>query len=265
MVQTRSWEERIDAAAEALAGAKAVCVVTGAGVSAESRIPTFREAQSALADEHPDMKALWAEFDPMTLATPEAFARDPAMVTEWYDWRRRKCLAAEPNPGHRALARIEREVVSRGGSFLLATQNVDGLHRRAGSERMVELHGNLTTWRCTATDEEFEPGPDPFETYPVPSGRGGLLRPGVVWFGETLPPEAIEAAMLAAHGCDVFLTVGTSSVVYPAAGLVQLAKDRGAVCVEVNPDATPATGVVDLALGGASGVVLPRLCELAFG
>lgn len=254
-------------AAAALAEARSVAVLTGAGVSAESRIPTFREAAAALkqdADEHTDMRALWEEFDPATLATPEAFNANPELVSRWYDWRRLKCLAAEPNAGHVALAVIERAITDRGGAFCLATQNVDGLHARAGSVNIIELHGSILSWRCTRTGAVELLGREPMLRHPMESRDGGLLRPNVVWFGESLPPGAMESAAEAAASCDVFLTVGTSSVVYPAAGLTEIAHVSGATTIEVNPDSTPATAIVDHQLQGPSGELLPRLVALAF-
>jgi len=248
-------EESIARAAEWLREAHAVVVVTGAGVSAESEIPTFRDS----------MEALWAEFDPQTLATPEAFEADPETVTKWYDWRRMRCAEAEPNPGHVALARMEREIAKRGGVFTLLTQNVDGLHARAGTHNLVELHGSLRVWRCTVTRKERVPDPEPFPEYPVRTDAGGYLRPGVVWFGESLPERALKVAFGASASCDLFFSVGTSAVVYPAAGFVELAKSAGARCIEVNRDPTPATELVDLALHGKSGEILPRIVDAAFG
>jgi len=244
----------IAALAEMLRGARSVGVVTGAGISAESSIPTFRDA----------MEGLWAEFDPMTLATPEAFEADPERVTRWYDHRRLGCLAAEPNPGHAALADLERRVVGRGGEFWLLTQNVDGLHRRAGSERVFELHGSITRWRCTVTGRETELPDGPLQAFPPksPHHPEGLLRPGVVWFGEMLPGEVLEAAEEAVNACDVFLSVGTSAEVYPAAGFIGAARARGARTGEVNLDDTPISGGVEVSVRGKSGEVLPRVMEL---
>jgi NAD-dependent deacetylase len=250
-----SDEATIQAVAQRLARARSVVVVTGAGVSAESGLKTFRDT----------MEGLWKEFDPQRLATPEAFEADPATVTRWYDHRRIGCLAAEPNPGHLALARLEAWLESRGCGFLLATQNVDRLHQRAGSRSVVELHGSIVEWRCTATGRKVTPGPEPMTTFPPPSPfePGALLRPDVVWFGEMLPFEAFSRAEQASRRCDVFLSVGTSSVVFPAAGLIRTAAAHGAYTVEVNRDETPASVWVDAALRGASGRILPRLVETA--
>lgn len=241
--------------ARRLASARRVVAITGAGVSAESRIPTYRDK----------MEGLWASFDFQKLATPEAFEADPATVSRWYDFRRSKCLEAEPNPGHVALARLEREVEGRGGRFTLLTQNVDRLHQRAGSRRVVELHGNIIEWRCTRTGRRVSDLPVPIPRFPMESEAGGLLRPDVVWFGECLPEDAVAAAHEACVGCDLFLSVGTSAVVYPAAGFIQIARAAGAATVEVNRDPTPISGAVDFMLQGLSGEILPRVVEIAFG
>jgi NAD-dependent deacetylase len=254
-------EHTLGAARTALSEARGIVVLTGSGVSAESRIPTFRDAHASLTDDVGNtMQALWEEFDPQTLATPEAFERDPEMVTRWYDWRRLKCLEAEPNPGHLALAAIERLACERGAAFTLLTQNVDGLHQRAGSERVVELHGSVMTWRGVETGTTATLPQGPFDEFPPRHPyTGEPLRPGVVWFGESLPADAIDAAMAALVSCDLFLSVGTSSVVHPAAGFIHLARAAGATTIEVNPEATPISGAIDLALRGKSGEILPRL------
>jgi len=246
-------DESLRDAAEALREAESVAVLTGAGVSAESGIDTFRDAKTGT----------WSKFDAAQLASPEGFAADPETVTRWYDERRTQSLACEPNPGHVALAHIERTMVGAGRAFHLATQNIDGLHRRAGSERMVELHGNIHLWRCTETGEEVTPPPEPFETLPPPSPAGGLLRPCVVWFGETLPEAALEAAWRAAESCDYFMSVGTSAIVYPAAGLMEIAASAGARVLEVNPDPTPLTPIATWSIRAISGAALPRLAALA--
>lgn len=251
--------------AERLRASRHVVVLTGAGVSAESGLRTFRGATAA--DLPPDMQSLWKEFDPMRLATPEAFAADPAMVSRWYDWRRLGCLAAEPNPGHLALARWERELRARGGSFTLLTQNVDRLHHKAGSTGVVELHGTIIDWRCTSTGRVLTPAPTPMESFPPPSpfAPGALLRPHVVWFGEMLPPEALRAADDALNECDLFFSIGTSAVVYPAAGFLDVACRNGAFAVEVNREDTPASRRVDITLRAGSADVLPRITAMAFG
>lgn len=229
---------------ELLRGASAVAVLTGAGVSAESNIPTFRGKQG-----------LWREYRAEDLATPAAFARDPGLVWEWYDWRRQKIAQAEPNAGHRALAELERRVPR----FTLITQNVDGLHDRAGSSRILKLHGDIWTVRCIDCGAEREDRRAPLPEIPPRCECGGLLRPGVVWFGEALPPGVWRDAEEAAQTSDVFLTVGTSAVVYPAASLVRIAKRAGAKTIEINIAASAVSDSVDAFLEGASGELLPQL------
>jgi len=238
-----------------LAGAQRVAVLTGAGMSAESGIPTFRGG----------MEALWKDFDPAQLATPEAYAADPEMVTRWYDWRRVKCLDAEPNAGHKALASMQAALRSRGRTLEILTQNVDGLHARAGSTGVIELHGSIMTWRGARTGREATMPEGPFDQFPPTTEDGEPLRPGVVWFGEALPSDAVEAAYEAANACDVFLTIGTSAAVYPAAGFIDIAAARDAVTIEINPDHTEASDRVDIVLRGTAATVLPLLAQRAFG
>jgi NAD-dependent deacetylase len=260
-------EKQIKLVAEQLTRARSVVIMTGAGVSAESGLRTFRGGEK-------DMSSLWKEFDPQTLATPEAFDANPEMVSRWYDWRRLGCLAAEPNAGHLALAELEAIVVGRAssatpprpslkreGAFMLLTQNVDRLHQRAGSVNVVELHGTIMEWRCTRTGAKVVPSAQGMTEFPTRTAAGGLLRPDVVWFGEALPEEAVAAAQMAVARCDVFLSVGTSSVVYPAAGFVHAARARGAFTAEVNADETVISGMVDVSLRGKSGEVLPLVLE----
>ena len=225
-------------------------VLTGSGISAESGVPTFRDAQTGL----------WARFDPVELATPEAFERDPRLVWEWYEWRRGLVCEAGPNPGHVALAEMERWAEK----FALITQNVDGLHRRAGSENVIELHGNITRTRCSVEGTVVEDH-DPEASPPPCPNCGAPLRPDVVWFGEALPEEGLRAASEAARSCDLFFSVGTSGTVQPAAGLPYEAMRGGAMVVEVNPGRTPLTRNVDYALGGSAGKVLPALVRAARG
>jgi NAD-dependent deacetylase len=228
----------------ALRGSSHTVVLTGSGISAESGVPTFREAQTGF----------WERFDPQELATPEAFERDPGLVWDWYAWRRQLVARASPNPGHLSLA----EMQDLGADFTLVTQNVDGLHQRAGSRGVIELHGNILRTRCSAEGIEVgEHGAT--ESPPVCPSCGAPLRPDVVWFGETLPPAALDAASEAARGADLFLSIGTSSLVYPAAALPDEALEGGAVLVEVNPGETPLTPQADYALQGPAGDVLPRL------
>lgn len=256
------------ALADRIDDARSLAVLTGAGISAESGLRTFRGVTvgPAATPMPEDMAALWKEFDPATLATPEAFARDPKMVTRWYDWRRLGCLAAEPNAGHLALAAIEAWVAARGGVFTLLTQNVDRLHQRAGSKAVVELHGSIIVWRCTKTGERSEPPASPFTEYPVRTRAGGLLRPDVVWFGEMLPADAIAAAEAAASTCEVFISAGTSAQVFPAAGFIRHAAARGAFTAEINAEDTPISDLVDLSIRGSTGLVLPLVArELGAG
>jgi NAD-dependent deacetylase len=196
---------------------------------------------------------LWRNFKAEDLATPEAFARDPKMVWEWYDWRRSLIAQAEPNAGHRALAELEK----RKPGFSLITQNVDGLHDRAGSRNILKVHGNIWSLRCTrCLKERIEPR-TPLPEIPPRCNCGGLERPGVVWFGEALPERIWAKAEQAARGADVFLIVGTSAVVYPAAGLAGIAKSGGAKVIEVNIEETSVSSWVDYCLRGPAAEVLP--------
>ncbi len=233
----------IDAVRQALNGARRVTVLTGAGVSAASGVPTFRGAGG-----------LWRNHQAQQLATPEAFARDPQLVWEWYAWRRRIISGCSPNPAHAAIARW-----SQRPGFTLITQNVDGLHERAGTRNVVRYHGSIWTLRCwkNCGIADWDDASVPLPLLPPQCPAcGALARPGVVWFGESIPPEAAQAAQQAT-ACDLFLSVGTSSVVYPAAGLIAAAKARGAFTVEVNPDVTGTA--VDLAIASPAEVALPAL------
>ncbi len=234
-----------DALTAALRDASHVCILTGAGVSAESGVPTFRDAQ----------EGLWAHYDPEDLATPEAFLADPALIWRWYRWRRDLVADAQPNPGHHAIAKLA-DYVPR---LTLITQNVDNLHQRAGSTNVIEFHGNLFEDRCFA-EGCISTGDDSLDV-PVCPGCGSNLRPGVVWFGEAIPESAMTDSCAAASDCDVFLSVGTSSLVYPAAGLADLAKQCDAIAVEINPNPTLHAANFDYALAGKSGVVLPELVD----
>jgi NAD-dependent deacetylase len=229
----------------ALRGARSVAVLTGAGISAESGIPTFRDAQTGL----------WARFRPEELATPAAFQRDPQLVWDWYEWRRGLVSAAVPNAGHRALARLQ-SLVPR---FALVTQNVDGLHQCAGSSGVIELHGNIHRNKCFAEGIAVSAWPETGARPPRCPHCGGPLRPDVVWFGEALPPDALARAEAAARDCDVFLSVGTSAAVFPAAQLPVTALKSGACVIEVNRDPTPLTPVATFGLQGPAGEILPRL------
>jgi NAD-dependent deacetylase len=205
------------------------------------------------------MTGLWSKHRPEDLATPAAFRRDPATVWSWYAERRARVACDHPNAGHDALDRLERSARSRGARFLLVTQNVDGLLAAAGNERMVELHGNIRRVKCFAHGHPVEAWPEATPAPPPCPRCGSPLRPDVVWFGEELPRGALEAALEAARGCDVFLSVGTSGLVEPAASLPFVALERGARVIEVNPAATPLTPHASFALAGSAGEVLPRL------
>jgi NAD-dependent deacetylase len=228
--------------------ARRIAALTGAGVSAESGVPTFRDAQTGL----------WAKFDPRELATPAAFARNPKFVWDWYVSRRERVGKAAPNPAHHALAAIERRVPE----FLLITQNVDGLHQRAGSANVVELHGNIGRVKCSrgcgvvARWDDASAGEPP-----RCAACGAFLRPDVVWFDEMLPPDALLQAETAARRCDVLLVVGTTAEVYPAAELPYAAKRHGATVVEINPQPTAFSADADHVLRGPAGIVLPSLVD----
>jgi len=223
-----------------------VAVLTGAGISQESGIPTFREAQTGL----------WARYDPEELATPAAFQRNPQLVWEWYRWRRGLIEQALPNAGHLALAHLERLFPK----WTLITQNIDGLHQRAGSQQVIELHGNIHQNRCDR-EGTLVMVAETAELPPRCPYCGGLLRPDVVWFGESLPRERLSAAFAAAASCDVFMTVGTSALVHPAASLPVEAARAGVATVEINPAPTPVSSLMRYRLAGPSGTILPLLVE----
>jgi NAD-dependent protein deacetylase/lipoamidase len=234
----------LSAVRDLIHSACSIAVLTGAGISAESGIPTFRDAGG-----------LWKNFRAEDLATPQAFARDPKFVWEWYDWRRSLIANCQPNAGHRALVKFEK----RTPNFTLITQNVDGLHDRAGSTRPLKVHGDIWTLRCTVCGHErHDPRPSLPELPPMCT-CGGTERPGVVWFGETLPLEIWEKAEQAASAAGVLLVIGTSALVYPAAGLVHLAQASGAKVVEVNPAETPVSGMVDFSWRAPAAQALPQL------
>lgn len=239
--------------AERLRRSRHVAVLTGAGVSAESGLPTFRDA----------LTGLWAKHRPEDLASPEGFERNPATVWAWYRMRREAALAAEPNPAHLALARME-SLVPR---FSLITQNVDGLHRRAGNRNIIELHGDLTRVRCSREGAAVERWQEPADGGEPPrcEGCGAYLRPDVVWFGEQLPEQALNQAWAAVYDCDVFLTVGTSNLVEPAASLPWLAAAQGAMVGVINTSMEgQRSGVGVHHLTGPAGQVLPELIRDAW-
>lgn len=236
-------EAALDEVRSRLARARRAAALTGAGVSAESGVPTFRGPHDA-----------WRGRRSEDLATPEAFREDPGLVWEWYDWRRGLIAKAEPNAAHRALAALEGRL-----DFTLATQNVDRLHARAGSKRVLELHGSLWDLRCLDCGVTREDLRTPLPHLPPLCECGGLLRPAVVWFGETLPPLVFHAAAQAAKDSEVFLVVGTAGAVEPAASLARLARKAGAFVVEVNPEPTQLTPHCHASLRGKAAEVLPFL------
>ncbi len=227
-----------------------VAALTGAGVSQESGLRTFRDSQTGL----------WAQYKPTDLASPEAFARDPKLVWDWYAWRREAIKSTRPNAGHYALV----EMAKRTPEFILITQNVDGLHALAGSVGLLELHGNIRRVRCAECGRFPADWDEDSESVPRCEVCGGLLRPDVVWFGEALPRAALEAAVQAARRCGLFFSIGTSGVVQPAASLAFAAHNRGAVVVEINMEPTPLTPKADFFLQGRSGEVLPALVKSAW-
>jgi NAD-dependent deacetylase len=228
-----------------MANCNRCAVLTGAGISAESNVPTFRGKEG-----------LWGKFKPEELATMDAFMSNPKIVWEWYKWRRELIGQVEPNPGHQALVEME----SLFGEFTLITQNVDGLHRQAGSSAPFELHGNICANKClkcnTPAPDEIEIDPD---NIPTCAKCGGQLRPDVVWFGEMLNEQIIGAAFAAAESSELFFSIGTSAVVQPAASLPMIAKQCGATLVEINPERTPLTSMADFYFPEPSGECLPRL------
>jgi NAD-dependent deacetylase len=235
-------------AARAVARSKRLVVFTGAGVSKESGIPTFREPETGL----------WARYDPMELATPEAYLRDPAFVWGWYEHRFGVAAKAEPNPGHLAIAELERLLPE----VAVVTQNIDGLHQRAGSLDVVELHGTMHSFKCVHgrhSGYRWEDVAGQQDKPPRCPECGDHLRPEVVWFGEALPQEAIDRAQRLSAGCDVMLVVGTSGVVFPAAAMPLIAKEAGAVVIDVNPERDALAQRCDLFLAGPGGEVLPQL------
>jgi NAD-dependent deacetylase len=234
-----------------LTSATRIAVLTGAGVSQESGLRTFRDAQAGL----------WAQYKPEDLASPEAFARDPKLVWDWYAWRREAVKGVRPNPGHYALVELEQKI----SEFTLITQNVDGLHRFAGNKNVLELHGNIQRVRCADCGAFSEIWGDDNESVPTCAACGGLLRPDVVWFGESLPRAELESAVLAARACQVFFSIGTSGLVQPAASLAHAARNNGSVVVEINAEPTPLTQKVDFVFHGKSGEILPALVKAVWG
>lgn len=244
------------AALTSLRAARHLVVLTGAGVSAESGVPTFRGAGG-----------LWRNHDALSLATPEAFQRDPKLVWEFYNHRREVLAPLEPNPGHYALAALEKKLPA----FSLITQNIDNLHRIAGGENLFELHGNI--WQVRCTDGTCENAQTPIENRQVPIEPlpphcelcGELLRPNIVWFGEMLDGRVLRSALAAVSACDFFIVAGTSAAVQPAASMPLMAREAGAYVIEINPEETALSAQVNESLQAPSGTALPQLLEAAFG
>lgn len=226
-------------------------MLNGAGISAESGVPTFRDAQTGL----------WARYRAEDLATPEAFQRNPRLVWEWYAWRRTLINQALPNPGHFALVEMEGRITG----FTLITQNVDGLHRQAGSQNVIELHGNIQRTRCSREEILIGTWVETADAPPHCPRCGALLRPDVVWFGESLPAPALDRAWQAAEDCDLFFSIGTSGVVQPAASLPYLALRNNIPVVEINPDKTTLSNQADFVLSGPAGMLLPALVTAVWG
>jgi NAD-dependent deacetylase len=236
-------------AREAINAARSLVCMTGAGVSAESGVPTFRDAQSGL----------WSRYDPHKLASPEGFAQDPGLIWRWYMWRLSLLRQAVPNPGHLALARFQ----ARHPNFVLITQNVDGLHEAAGSRDVLHLHGALDRFHCHDCQAAYTPSPEEEAGNQPPTCPhcAGLIRPSVVWFGESLPQATFQAAFRAVEQCDLMLVVGTSGLVYPAAQLPLAAKRAGATLIEINPVPGPLSDLAAMQFPAPSGEILPLLLD----
>ncbi len=226
--------------------ARSITVLTGAGISADSGVPTFRGTDG-----------LWKNFRAEDLATPEAFARDPRLVWEWYNWRRELIATKQPNDAHKAIVELER----RCSDFWLITQNVDGLHRDAGTQKLSEIHGNIWKVRCTGCGVVEHNRDVPISILPSCPRCGSLLRPHIVWFGESLFADDLDCCSRALKHCNVLLIVGTSGIVYPAAGFASIAKQNGAFVAEINLDPTPQSALVNLSLQGQAKDIVPLLIE----
>ena len=227
-----------------LAAAHSVTVLTGAGISADSGVPTFRGAEG-----------LWKNFRPEELASPDAFKRDPKLVWEWYNWRRELLSTKKPNAAHETLAELEDQIER----FWLITQNVDGLHRAAGSTKLSEIHGNIWKVRCTQCGIVKTNYDVPMNLLPQCQDCQGLLRPHIVWFGESLAQGDLDLSFQALRTCEVLLIIGTSGIVYPAASFAPIAKEQGAFVVELNLDPTPHSDLVDVAIQGRAKDLVPLL------
>ena len=239
-------EKNINELKEIITHSKRITALTGAGISAESGVPTFRGSGG-----------IWRNYQVTGVATPQAFTRDPELVWEFYNWRRNLISKVTFNPGHTALVKLEKHV----NDFTLITQNVDGLHREAGSRKLLEIHGNLWEVKCTQCDLLTMDRSQNMGTLPKCSKCGGLLRPHVVWFGESLDPDIIRKAIEASQNCELMLIVGTSGVVQPAASLAYQAKAEGSVVAEINIEQTPQSGHMDFVLTDPAGKILPMLVE----
>ncbi len=231
---------------ERLATARNITVLTGSGISADSGVPTFRGADG-----------LWRNYRAEDLATPDAFERDPRLVWEWYNWRRELIATKRPNPAHLAITELER----RAPAFWLVTQNVDGLHRDAGSRNLTEIHGNIWKVRCTGCNRVDENRDIPISLLPSCSQCGSLLRPHIIWFGESLLAADLQQCANVLRNCDILFVIGTSGVVYPAAGFAAVAKESGAFVAEINLDPTPQSSLVDVSLQGRAKDLVPRLLD----
>jgi len=229
-----------------ISNASSIAVLTGAGISADSGVPTFRGEDG-----------LWRNFRADELATPHAFRKDPGLVWEWYNWRREIIATKNPNAAHHALVKLERQT----RSFTLITQNVDGLHEKAGSKNITEIHGNIWKTRCTACGDVSHNFDVPIDSLPHCKKCNGLLRPHIVWFGESLDPADIKRSMDAMRTCEVLLVIGTSGIVQPAASFVSAAKEAGAYVVEINIEETPNSYLVDEVLAGRASDVVPLLTD----
>ncbi|GJL52320.1 MAG: NAD-dependent protein deacylase [Nitrospirales bacterium] len=233
---------------ERISKARSVAVLTGAGISADSGVPTFRGTDG-----------LWKNFRPEELASSDAFERDPKLVWEWYNWRRELLCTKTPNPAHEALAQLEKQIEN----FWLITQNVDGLHRAAGSTNVSEIHGNIWKVRCTNCGT-IAPNHDvPIDILPHCPNCQGLLRPHIVWFGESLAQEDLDASFRALQNCEILLIIGTSGVVYPAASFAPIAKEHDAFVVELNLDPTPNSDLVDVSFQGRAKDLVPLLLPIS--
>jgi len=230
-----------------LRSAQQIVILSGAGTSAESGVPTFRDAQTGL----------WEKYKPEDLATPEAFANDPQMIWKWYQWRRQLIAKVNPNAGHRAITKLQENLKA----VSVITQNVDGLHQIAGSTDVIEFHGNIRHNKCLACDVSESNSDNDTLIIPICPQCKNYLRPGVVWFGEGIPEQASRQSIKLSEKAEVFFSIGTSSQVYPAAGLVEIARQNDAMIIEVNPNSTPLSSSADYVFAEASGSFLPRLVD----